>query len=293
MSLETDAGKATVTQVCEVFGLSREAYYAAKRPPEQPELPLRPVVRPGVSAEALEKAIREVVQANPAWGVRKVWATLRRAPYELLVGRRRVWAVMRALGLTLPADGPRRVEPRRGHVVVEEPNRRWATDMTTVQTSEHGTVAVIPVIDCGCRTVLALVVTKSQEAPAVLDAVGQALEAEFDNPALVPDGLELRTDHGPQYTGADCEALCRRWHLDHTFAPVGRPTGNAVAERLMRTMKEECLWLQDWRDTDHLRAALEAWRHRYNAERPHQALDWQTPDERRAERLGVPERAAA
>jgi hypothetical protein len=32
-----------------------------------------------------------------------------------------------------------------------------------------------------------------------------------------------------------------------TFAPVGRPTGNAVAERTIRTMKEECVWLADWR----------------------------------------------
>jgi hypothetical protein len=31
MNLQTDVGKATVKQVCAVFGLSRQAYYAAKR----------------------------------------------------------------------------------------------------------------------------------------------------------------------------------------------------------------------------------------------------------------------
>jgi hypothetical protein len=60
-----------------------------------------------------------------------------------------------------------------------------------------------------------------------------------------PSPQELRTDHGPQYTAEDCVDLCRAWRLDHTFAPVGRPTGNSVAERLIRTMKEECIWLRD------------------------------------------------
>ena len=112
-----------------------------------------------MTAAALEQGIRAVVQANPAWGVRKVWATLRRPPHGLQVGKRRVWAMMRALGLTLPADGPRDPERRRGHVAVQEPNRRWAGDLTTVATAEDGVVAVVPVIDCGCRSVLAVAVT--------------------------------------------------------------------------------------------------------------------------------------
>jgi len=57
-------------------------------------------------------------------------------------------------------------------------------------------------------------------------------------------------------------------------------------------MKEERLWLQDWRDIEHIHRALEAWMGRYNALRPHQALDWQTPDERGAERLGEVRAAA-
>jgi hypothetical protein len=67
--------------------------------------------------------------------------------------------------------------------------------------------------------------------------------------------LELPTFHGPQYTGADCAALAARWGLEHTFAPVGRPTGNAVVERFIRTMKEEVVWLRDWNTAAELREA--------------------------------------
>jgi putative transposase len=140
--------------------------------------------------------------------------------------------------------------------------------------------------------VLALEVSKSQEAPALLAPVLAALAEQFGDRAGVPDGLELRTDHGPQYTGADCARLCREWDVVHTFAPVGCPTGNAAGERLIRTMKEECIWLRDWRNADELRTALAEWVETYNHRRPHQALKWQTPAERRAERL-TEEREAA
>ena len=69
------------------------------------------------------------------------------------------------------------------------------------------------------------------------------------------------------YTGKDRRALCATWHLAHTFAPVGRPTGSAVAERFSRTPKEHLIWLRDWESTDELEAAVVAWLHHYNSGR--------------------------
>ena len=95
----------------------------------------------------------------------------------------------------------------------------------------------------------------------------------------------MRTDHGPQYTSSTCDALCREWGLEHTFAPVGRPTGNAVAERVVLTLKTEMIWLRDWESAEELREAIERWRIFYNTERPHQALGWATPAQKRAATL--------
>lgn len=82
--------------------------------------------------------------------------------------------------------------------------------------------------------------------------------------------------------------------FNHTYAPVGRPTGNAVVESFIRTRKEELIWLQDWESAGEVRAAVASWLEHYNTRRPHQALGWQSPSERRAERLSSPvERAAA
>jgi putative transposase len=285
MSRETSRGEATVTLLCEAFGISRQAYYVARAsrepvvlPPPRPER-----VGPWATAKELVEGIRAVVRRYPAWGVRKVWAFLRRQGVR--ASRKRVWRTMQSLGLTLPAAKEREVPYLRGHVSVPESNRRWATDLTTTWTARDGTVALIPVIDCGDRVVFDIAVTTSQEAPAVLAPVAQALEDCFVTPGLVPDGLELRSDHGPQYTGRDCHELCKHWCVEHTFAPVGRPTGNAVAERFIETLKVELIWTRDWESLDELREAVRAWLHCYNHERPHQALDWMTPAEKREENL--------
>lgn len=280
MSRETSRGDATVVELCETFHISRQAYYAAKKPRPEPE----PVARPERLGEwatysELVPAIQAVVDEHEAWGVRKVWATVRRG--GLVVSHKRVWSIMHELNLVL-APAEQRDEVTRGHVTVPLSDRRWATDLTTVHTKRDGLVAVVPVIDCGDRSVLALHATKSQEAPEVLAPLAQALSEQFGAPANVPHGLEVRTDHGPQYTSSTCDALCGAWSIEHTLAPPGRPTGNAVAERLILTLKSELIWTRDWESLDELRAALEGWRIIYNTQRPHQALGWATPAERRA-----------
>jgi putative transposase len=273
-----------VIQVCAAFGISRQAYYQAQSRPAPPvSTTRREREGPWATAAELEAQVRECASSHPAWGVRKIHAHLRRR--GVVASRKRVWAVMKRLGLVLPPPEHREEGARLGTVAVPESNRRWATDLTTVWTRRDGLVAVVPVIDCGDRVVLDYEVTASQESPAVLAPLARSLEAEFGRPQDVPDGLELRSDHGPQYTGGDCTQLCRHWRLDHTFAPVGRPTGNAVAERFILTMKSELIWTRDWESASELRDALADWLAIYHCERPHQALAWKTPNEKRAENL--------
>jgi len=296
MSRTTSEGNAPVTLLVALFGLTRAAYYAALQRLVSTN---STVVEAGVataraarttaarfaSATTVLAAIRTVVAAHPAWGVRKVWAMLRRE-HDLQVGKKRVYALMKDAGLLLPADRHRLPSPL-GTVAVEEPNRLWASDMTTVYTRLDGWVGVTPTIDCGCRSLLGCVTAIPQDALTLLASMREALEEQFGSRARVPDGLEWRTDHGPQFTGGDARDLCTEWNVEHTFAPIGRPTGNAVAERVIRTLKEEVLWVQDFDTVDDVRRAVDAWIPLYNQRRPHQALKFRTPAEVRALKLAT------
>ncbi len=121
MSLTTSRGESTVGQLCEAFGISRQAYYAARKASrsekaKESDTNRRPERRgPWVSDATLIEKIKQVVAEFPAWGVRKVWAYLRRL--GTIVSRKRVWKRMHALGLTLPPISEREQPPRRGHVV--------------------------------------------------------------------------------------------------------------------------------------------------------------------------------
>lgn len=283
MSLRTSAGIARVRHLSQAFDLTPAALYKAASATEKATRRTRKPPRTSISNQRLLAEIENITSEHRALGHRKVWALLRRR--KIFVARRRVWKLMHEAKLTFEPSA-RCYVPQRGTVAVEEPNRRWSTDMTTVWTRKEGWIAVTPVIDNGCRSVIEIGVSKGQDAPAILAPVERALQRAFGHALAVPEELELRSDHGSVYTGSDCEQLCQRWRLTQTFAPVGRPTGNAVAERVIQTMKIELLWLQDWEDGDEVRAALEKWRRWYNTERPHESLKWQTPAERRAERLG-------
>lgn len=285
MNRDTSAGVATVSQLCRAFGMSRQAYYKALNPAVSTSEPAaEPRRSRWVTAEEASNAISRLAGVHPSFGVRKIWACLRRE--GLRVSQKRVWTLMRSLGLCVPTE-ERRTKHPMGQVTVPGSNRRWATDMTTVWTRRDGWVAVMPVVDCGDRVLLALEASKPQTALALLAPVEHALERVFGERKNVPVDLELRTDHGPQYTGLDCEQLCWRWQIEHTNAPVGRPTGNAVAERVILTLKTDLIWTQDWENLEELQVALSAWIDVYNTQRPHQALNWLTPAEKRAANLEV------
>ena len=51
----------------------------------------------------------------------------------------------------------------------------------------------------------------------------------------------------------------------------------------MRTIKEECLWLREWRSAEELKSAFEAWVEDYNTNYLHSTLGYKTPERFEAE----------
>jgi transposase InsO family protein len=62
-------------------------------------------------------------------------------------------------------------------------------------------------------------------------------------------------------------------------ASYNNPKGNADTERVMRTIKEDLVWPNDFDSPFELQPALDKWVNDYNTDFPHSSIDYKTPCE--------------
>jgi len=67
--------------------------------------------------------------------------------------------------------------------------------------------------------------------------------------------------------------------LHQIFTSFCNPKGNADTERVIRTMKEDLIWINEWDSFEHLKEAIEDWVKDYNLDFPHSSLKQMTPYE--------------
>jgi transposase InsO family protein len=80
--------------------------------------------------------------------------------------------------------------------------------------------------------------------------------------------------------GRDFVERARGLGIETLLTPIRAPRANAVAERLVGTLRRECLDRMIILNEAHLRAVLTEYAAFYNAERPHRALELGTPIQR-------------
>ena len=90
----------------------------------------------------------------------------------------------------------------------------------------------------------------------------------------------FHSDQGRQYAANEHTALLRNTGAQISMADAGQPTQNAMAERFIRTFKEEHLDFADYDSFDDAMAQIRQWLEvTYNTQRIHSALDYLTPAE--------------
>jgi transposase InsO family protein len=146
----------------------------------------------------------------------------------------------------------------------------WAADLLTVQTLTFKTLYVLVFIAHGRRQLVHVNVTANPTAAWVWR---QVIEA-------TPWGRKPRhvlRDRDAVY-GRDFRQRARRIGIDAIATPVASPRANAMAERVIGTLRRECPDHFILLDEQHLRSVLREFMGYYNAERPHRALRLETPE---------------
>jgi transposase InsO family protein len=103
-----------------------------------------------------------------------------------------------------------------------------------------------------------------------------AVNCEFPKGAR-GQGLSLMSDNGCQPTLLAFMEACGTLGIHQAFTSYNNPKGNADTEQVIRTLKEECLWLRDRTCPFELIQALEAWVADYNEDYLHSTLGYKPP----------------
>jgi len=271
---------ANISALCERFGISRQTGHVWLRRVAAGETDFadrsrRPKHSPRRLAGEVETQILSVRDAHPAWGARKIAAVLRRdgiAPPAVST----VHAVLSRHGRVAP-DSPGRAY---GSFERSTPNALWQMDFKgRVRLSCGAWLHPLTVIDDHSRFAVGLAACANQTTATV-----QArLEATFRHHGL-PEAIYV--DNGSPWGGGQPGQWTplRLWLLKLGIETIHskpyHPQGRGKNERFHRSLAVEVLSLAPLVDFDAAQAAFDRWRHVYNRERPHQALDFGTPAER-------------
>ena len=128
------------------------------------------------------------------------------------------------------------------------------------------------VMDWASRRVLSFRVSNTLDASSCVEALAEALDG-YDAPGI------FNSDQGSQFTSeAFTSLLCSRG-VAISMDGRGRWMDNIFIERLCRTVKYEEVYLKAYEDGWETQKGLGQYFAFYNTCRPHQALDYQTPEE--------------
>jgi len=214
---------------------------------------------------------------HPYYGVRRMTACLRRENEEVNV--KRVRRLLRFMGLE--AIYPKKNLSKRNleHVIypyllrgvaIVRNDQVWSTDITYIRL-QKGFVYLMAVIDWFSRYVLDWQLSVSLEADFCIEALERALRS--GRPEI------FNTDQGSQFTTPRFVKPLLNREIKVSMDGRGRALDNVFVERLWRSVKQEKVYLEDFKTVNEAKNGIADYFEHYNNRRPHQALGYKTPAE--------------
>jgi putative transposase len=220
---------------------------------------------------AVVARLKELAQANPRYGARRIHALLRR---EQPVNHKRVHRLWQQAGLQVPARPKRRrkptARPDRPPLQAERPNHVWTYDFVEDATADGRKLRLLTLEDEFTRECLAIEVARSLPAAAVVTVLERVLGWR-DQPAF------LRSDNGTEFTALALYTWLERREIDTHHIDLGSPWQNGYVESFNGHLRDEFLAQEEFASVAECQVLAEAWRQHYNTQRPHSRLGYLTP----------------
>jgi putative transposase len=268
MSLQGNLG---VQRICQLAQVSRAGYYRYLQgsAPKEEETEVR-------------AQIQEIVLAHRRrYGCRRVTQELRSG--GLLVNRKRVARIMREDNLLairhrkfVPTTDSTHRYPVYFNLAQRMEltgiNQLWVADITYIRLREEFVYLAV-ILDAYSRRVIGWALERSVQTRLTLTALRQAIRDRQP-----PAGVVHHSDRGAQYACPEYVEVLREHDLVPSMSRPGCPYDNAACESFMKTLKQEEIYANEYRDLEHLRIHLAVFlENYYNRLRLHSALSYRSP----------------
>jgi putative transposase len=216
--------------------------------------------------------------AHPFYGNRRIKAELN-LTHGINIGREKVRALMQTMGIAALypkknlslSNIQNKIYPYLlRNLNIEKPNQVWSTDITYVRLKE-GFAYLIAIIDWYSRYVINWRVSNTLEMDFCLECLEEALQTAR------PD--IFNTDQGSHFTSPRFTGILEANEIRISMDGRGRCLDNIFVERLWRSVKQENIYLNEYKNVLETRLGLQEYFSFYNTERRHQSLDYRMPAE--------------
>jgi transposase InsO family protein len=279
------SGALSVTELARRFGVSRKtahkwiARHAGGGEAGLADRSRRPRKPRGPTSDALKTLVLGVRDEHPAWGGRKIRRRLLDLGHASAPSPATITAILHEAGRIDPRDSEQRHVWQRFERA--GPNELWQMDFKGgVRLSDGRACHPLSVIDDPSRYALGLRACADQKWETTRRCVCDLFERYGLPLALLADNGTPwgNTAHAGFYSRFDV------WLMRLGVRPIhGRayhPQTQGKTERFHRTLEGELLCGRALHDLPQAQTLLDPWRHMYNHDRPHEALDLATPASR-------------
>jgi len=282
--VEASREGANIRLLCRRFGISpKTGYKWLHRFESHGEAGLidrsrRPLSSPRRSAPQIEAAVLAQREAHPAWGGRKIRKVLTRHGRDTPPSASTITAILRRQGCAVGAQGGgAKSFTRFEHGA---PNDLWQMDFKGHVGLGDGTrLHPLTVLDDHSRFAIVLKACANQRTETVRTALIEAFRRYGVPRALITDnGSPWGDGPGSPFTPLGVFLIDQGVRISHSRPYHPQTLGKD--ERFHRSLKAEALSGPPFADLEQAARELERWRHIYNYERPHEALDLAAPAER-------------
>lgn len=220
--------------------------------------------------------IREIWQAHPFYGYRKITAVIN-DQHEWRVNKKRVQRLMNIAGIRAIYPKPNLSKKRQEDSVKDyllkgleiiKPDQVWMVDITYLKLKSRF-VYLVAFIDVYSRYIVSWGLSYDLGTENSLEALRLGLIQA--KPEII------NSDQGCQYTSDDWIKTLGELEIKISHDGVGRWADNIYIERFWRSIKYEAIHLNEFDNYGELYLGVRNYIDFYNQKRPHQSLKYKTP----------------